>query len=109
MPHLPDVDIYYSDQDIVVSEADYEPPEDDALLPLYNANFTMKCVHLLLDKEALQRKMLKVLWLDRHGMVVWWNWMAPSDVQEIGLNRILELAEVNLISREKGVVVPYHG
>jgi hypothetical protein len=86
------------------------------LQPLYNADLQMKCVHFLLDKEALQRRLLKVLWLDGHGKLVWWNWMAPSNVQTfdgllnglgIGLGRIMEMAEEDAKYRKKGSVVPY--
>lgn len=117
MPHIPDVETYYADPDVLDYEVEeYEPPEEVDLQPLYDADLKMKSVHFLLDKEALQRQLLKVLWLDRHGKLVWWNWMAPSNVQTfeglwnglgIGLGRIMEMAEEDAQYCEKGVIVPY--
>jgi hypothetical protein len=72
MPHIPDVETYYADPDVLDYEVEeYEPPEEVDLQPLYDADLKMKSVHFVLDKEALRRQLLKVLWLDRHGKLVW--------------------------------------
>ena len=119
MPHIPDIDdsgIYHPDDDIVRMEIDYDPPNDVAFLPLYDADFKTKCVHFLLDKEALQRKMLRLIWLDEHGECVWWNWMELDSTQDFeglrnglgfGFNKFIEFADGDPRYLEKGVLASY--
>lgn len=54
-------------------------PEDPAWMPLYYASLKDKFVVYLLNEEALREKLLKVIFLDLYGNVVWTNKMRPDD------------------------------
>jgi hypothetical protein len=53
--HIPDIEIYYIDLDVVAYRVEYKPLEEVKLQPLYSTNLKIKCVYFLLNKVALQR------------------------------------------------------
>ena len=81
MPQLPDTVAYCGVPKTEDLPVDIELPEDESMEPLYRAVMKEKLVVYLLDKEALQKKMLKVKWFDSEDSCVWWNWMQPSETE----------------------------
>ena len=76
-----------------------------------------KLVIYLLDNEALQRKMLKVCWFDLGGNSVWWNWMSPSDTQDLEghlfglghrLDYVLEMSDSDPAICEEGALIQFN-
>ncbi|KAI0972270.1 hypothetical protein F4678DRAFT_56212 [Xylaria arbuscula] len=53
----------------------YDPPgpDEDYKMPLYEAMIKERTMLFLIDEEALRDKLVKVLWLDIHGVCVWDN------------------------------------
>jgi hypothetical protein len=80
LPLIPDTHIYEDDVDGEEGLFDLSPPDEDLMLPLYDAALKEKSVMYLLDEEALREKVVKVLWLDVHGNCVWRNTIRPDEV-----------------------------
>ncbi|KAJ8109697.1 hypothetical protein OPT61_g7273 [Boeremia exigua] len=82
LPHLPDTIPYYKDGYPENDDAplDISPPDDEAMVPLFNAVMKSKSIHYLLDLEALQEKLVKVQYFDIHGQMVWYNKIRPEHI-----------------------------
>jgi hypothetical protein len=118
MPLLPDADGYPAceGEDDNKVELFGEPPEDETMLPLYNAMIKETLVIYVLDEEALQKKMVKLKWFDIGGNSVWWNWIEPWDTvnfeahtKGLGhrLDYVYELSEEMPLLREQGAIIQY--
>lgn len=82
MPQLADTVAYCGYPETEDLPLDSELPADGSMIPLYNAVMKERLVIYLLDKEALQKKMIKLIWFDLGGNCVWWNWITLSDTQD---------------------------
>lgn len=116
MPQLPDTSSYCGVPETEDPPLDVEPPEEEYMVPLYNALMKERLILYLLDKEALQKKLLKVCWYDLGGNFVWWNWMSPVDsecfeghVFGLGhrLNYILELSDSDPSLCKEGALIQF--
>jgi hypothetical protein len=114
MPQLPDVVAYCGNPELEDRDIVEDPPENEALLPAWDADLKWRSVHYLLDREALQKKLLKVIWLDLHGNCIWWNWMVPLGSENFearwhglgkGFMQVTELYETHPEYREKGALL----
>lgn len=56
---------------------DVENEEDEDVKQLLRADLRIQSIVYLLDREALEKKLVKMLWIDEHGEVVWDNWVDP--------------------------------
>jgi hypothetical protein len=83
MPLLPDT-VPYCGGDPEQDDGPYhdEPPDDERLMPLFDASRREKQVVYLIDEEALRNKVVKLLYLDIHGHAVWHNKIAPEHIWE---------------------------
>ncbi|KAH7087102.1 hypothetical protein FB567DRAFT_526903 [Paraphoma chrysanthemicola] len=116
MPQLPDTVQYcgYPETEDLPFEDD--PPEDENKLRLYEAAMKARGMMYLMDEEALKRKMLKLIWTDLGGNIVWWNWLKPSDTQSFeglyygkgyGLHELLQRGDGNSHYDNEGAVIEY--
>lgn len=114
MPQLPDVVAYCGNPELEDKDIVDEMPEDEALLPAWDAEGKWRSVHYLLDREAQQKKLAKVIWLDLHGNCIWWNWMIPTGSENFearwhglgkGFAQVRELCETHPEYREKGALL----
>jgi hypothetical protein len=116
MPQLPDTVPYYGypeTEDLPFRDG---PPDDQSMVPLYNAMVKEKLVIYLLDNEALQRNMLKVRWFNLSSNSVWWNWLSPLDTQSFEghlfglghrLDYVLEMSDSDPALCEKGCIIQF--
>jgi hypothetical protein len=79
LPLIPDTTVYEDDLDGEEEPIDLSPPDEESMLPLYDAALKDKSVMYLLDEEALKEKVVKILWLDIHGNCVWRNTIRPDE------------------------------
>jgi hypothetical protein len=83
MPQLPDTVDYFGcpeDEDVPLELDPLEPGEEHKSR-LHDVVSKARGIMYLLDEEALEKKMLKVVWTDLDGKPVWWNWLSPSHAQ----------------------------
>lgn len=116
MPQLSDTVAYCGIPKTEDLPLDSEPLEDESLVSLHNAMMKEKLVIYVLDKEALQKKMLKVCWFDLRGNIVWWNWISTLDtvafeghLNGLGhrLGYLLELSDGDPSLREEGAIIQF--
>jgi hypothetical protein len=83
MPQLPDTvgySGYPEDEDVPLKLNPLELGEEHKAR-LHHAVLKARGIMYLLDKEALKKKMLKVVWMDLSGKPMWWNWLSPTAMQ----------------------------
>lgn len=116
MPHLPDTMVYSGYPETEDLPLDDDPPEDKNKLQLYEAAMKARGIMYLMDEEALKRKMLKLIWTDLRGNILWWNWLRPSDTQSFeghyyglghGLHWLLYQGDGNSYYDHEGAIVQY--
>lgn len=114
MPQLPDVVPYCNYPEDEDKDFMDDKPEDEALLPIWKAELKWRSVHYILDREAQEKRLLKVIWLDLQGNCVWWNWMTPIGTQNFealrhglgkGFSQVMDLAIDFPQYREKGALL----
>ncbi|KAJ5995705.1 hypothetical protein N7481_002682 [Penicillium waksmanii] len=75
------LDLYYcsglNDKEMM---QEVEDLENEEAKPLYRAQLRIQAIVYLLDQEALEKKLVKMLWIDEHGEPVWDNWIDPDRV-----------------------------
>lgn len=81
VPMLPDAGPYDGNPALDHPPLTMEQPENEARIPLWQAARKSMSVVYLLDEEALNEHLIKLLWLDIHGNVVWRNKVAPEYVE----------------------------
>jgi hypothetical protein len=116
MPQLPDTIGYCGYPETEDEPFDDELPEDEGKSRLYNAVSKERFVMYLMDEEALKQKMLKLIWTDLGGNIVWWNWLDPSHTMTFEghlyglghrLHWLLELGDGNSYYDEEGAVIDF--
>jgi hypothetical protein len=116
IPQLPDTVPYYGYPETEDLPFDYGPPNDQSMVPLYNAMVKEKLAIYVLDNEALQSKMLKVRWFDTGGNSVWCNCLSPLDIQNFEghlfglghrLDYVLEMSDSNPELCETGSLIQF--
>lgn len=116
MTHLPDTVAYSGYPETEDLPLDDDPPEDEGKSRLYEAAMKARGIMYLMDEEALKRKMLKLIWTDLGGNIVWWNWLRPWDTQNFeghyyglghGLHWILYQGDGNSNYDTEGAVIEY--
>ncbi|KAH7091055.1 hypothetical protein FB567DRAFT_263506 [Paraphoma chrysanthemicola] len=82
MPSLCDCD-YWGDIALDEAvEADPLPPVDDPTFALHDAIKRQVVMIYLIDRQALEEKLITLLWLDAHGECVWWFKLDPENLLE---------------------------
>ncbi|KAF2818196.1 hypothetical protein CC86DRAFT_375973 [Ophiobolus disseminans] len=116
MPQLPDTMVYSGYPETEDLPLDVDPPEDENKLRLYEAAMKARSIVYLMDEEALKQKMLKLIWTDLGGNILWWNWLRPSDTRDFegqyyglghGLHWLLEVGDGNSLYDNEGTIIEY--
>jgi hypothetical protein len=89
------------------------PRETHHSFPLYDAGFREVVMVYLLDRQALQEKLITILWLDNFGECVWWYRVSPhgDTLQSLtgwmfetgGLMGMMEMADGEEEGKENGM------
>jgi hypothetical protein len=85
LPLVPDAALYYDDGSHI-RDYDDEPPDDERFLPIHHASILEKQTVYLIDEQALRSNLVKLIFVDDHGHIVWHNTIAPDVVWEFEAN-----------------------
>jgi hypothetical protein len=86
------------------------PAETHHSYPIHDAVYREVATVYLLDRQALEEKLVTVMWLDNFGECVWWYRVRPENAQVFnsklmyrGLWHVLEMAAGEMEGRVDGV------
>jgi hypothetical protein len=61
----------------------WQPPEEEFGKPLWDAGTRATEMIYLIDRHALEEKLLTVLWIDCHGEFLWWYKVKTEHLQSL--------------------------
>jgi hypothetical protein len=86
VPSIPDAFQVLGDPDVEIPDRtndDWEEAPEERQTDLYEAQKRMATLLYLIDEEALRQKVIKLLWLDRHGNCIWNNTIRPENIDAL--------------------------